>query len=223
MEVVYIAIGVIVFVLPIVAIVVLGSPAAKGRTGEKHIAKLLEQLPPEYTVLNDVVLKTERGTTQIDHVVISTHGIYAIETKNYGGDIYGNDQLQDWKQIYVNDVTYRRSWKTYIYVTKNLFYNPVKQALGHVYAIRALLSDYPHLPIVPIVVFFSRANLSRVYTNHVVIYDGDLLPAITKQQSIYLSDEGLSRVIDILTTNNIREQVSNRQHVRNIRRMHQDR
>lgn len=122
---------VVVLILVIVGFVAFGvlrnTPEHKGKEGELHVHRTLAQLPSEYTVLDDVVLKTTRGTTQIDHVVVSKYGIFAIETKNYRGDIYGNDNRHQWTQIIVTDVTYMKKWyKTYTYVTKNHFYNPVK-------------------------------------------------------------------------------------------------
>ena len=44
-------------------------PKIKGMIGEKSVARKLEKLPEnEYVILNDILLKTDRGTTQIDHV-----------------------------------------------------------------------------------------------------------------------------------------------------------
>ena len=95
-----------------------------------RVFSILLQLPDEYTIINDLMLSTEKGTTQIDHVVVSRYGVFVIETKNYQGEIYGDDNRKEWTQMIVNDVTYtKRWWKTYTYVTKNHFYNPVKQSL----------------------------------------------------------------------------------------------
>jgi hypothetical protein len=44
---------------------------AKGQAGESRIHNILMQLPDEYTVFKDVILKTPKGTTQIDHIVVS--------------------------------------------------------------------------------------------------------------------------------------------------------
>jgi hypothetical protein len=54
-------------------------PTLKGRFGEKLVAATLAELPEGYRVINDLMVRTERGTTQIDHVVISPHGIFVIE------------------------------------------------------------------------------------------------------------------------------------------------
>ena len=59
--------------------------------------------------MDDVVLKTDRGTTQIDHIVVSKYGLFAIETKNYRGEIYGDDNRKEWTQIIATDVTYRKN------------------------------------------------------------------------------------------------------------------
>ena len=93
----------------VVVIIIFGwwynSAKQKGKRGEKRIHNILSQLPDEYFVLDDVVLKTQKGTTQIDHVVVSKYGIFAVETKNYSGEIYGDDNRQQWTQIIASDVT----------------------------------------------------------------------------------------------------------------------
>ena len=50
----------------------------KGRFGEWWVNRLLTRhLDPErYHVVNDVTLKTDDGTTQIDHIVFSEFGIF---------------------------------------------------------------------------------------------------------------------------------------------------
>ena len=129
------------------------SPKHIGNVGEARVHNTLTRLPDEYVVLYDVVLKTDKGTTQIDHIVVSKYGIFAIETKNYRGEIYGDDNRKEWTQIIATDVTYRKKWyKTYTYITKNHFYNPVKQAIGHAIEIKKALSDWPYLKVIPIVV-----------------------------------------------------------------------
>ena len=88
------------FLFIFIAITILGflilgwwynSPAYKGKEGENRVHNILLQLPDDYVIIDDVVLRTDRGTTQIDHVVVSRYGVFAIETKNYRGEIYGDD------------------------------------------------------------------------------------------------------------------------------------
>ena len=174
------------------------SKSRKGEIGEERVKEILLNLPEGYHTLNDVVLKTENGTTQIDHIVISKHAIFVIETKNYRGDIYGNDNRKEWTQLIVTDVTYENSWKTYTYVTKNRFYNPVKQSLGHAIRVKNLLTDYPHLPVLSIVVFSNEANLLNVTTSNYVINEKQLLNTIGNHQTIYLTESQLEDIIELL-------------------------
>ena len=193
------------------------SPEQKGKRGEKQVHKILSMLPPEYHVLDDVVLETSNGTTQIDHIIVSKYGVFAIETKNYMGEIYGDDDRQEWKQIIVTNVRYRRKWyKTYTYVTKNYFYNPVKQSLAHVYAIKKVLNVWSGLIVVPIVVITGSAVLSGVHSSYHVIYDDSLLTTIFSHRTICLSDKDVTAVISRLTAKKIRSIVDNKTHVNNV-------
>lgn len=194
------------------------SPKQKGKRGEARIHDVIMQLPDEYHVLDDVVLLTNRGTTQIDHIVVSKYGVFAIETKNYRGDIYGDDDRQEWKQIIVTEVTYSKKWwKTYTYVTKNLFYNPVKQAIGHVYRIKENLKEWPYLKVVPIVVFTGEAVLKNVKSQNHVIYDYELLPTLLSYKTEYLTDEDVKKVAARLAQKDVRELVDDKTHVRNVK------
>ena len=60
----------------------LSKPENIGKMGERRVARKLHWLSKEYITLNDVLLPTRYGTTQIDHIVVSPYGIFIIETKN---------------------------------------------------------------------------------------------------------------------------------------------
>ena len=209
---------IILFVVLTIFFAWYNSAKQKGKRGEMRVFSMLSQLSDEYYILNDLVFPTEKGTTQIDHVVVSKYGIFAIETKNYRGEIYGDDNRQEWTQLIITEVTYAKKWwKTYTYVTKNHFYNPVKQSLGHAYRIKKLLSAFPHLKIVPIVVFVGDAILKKVDSQHHVVYEENLLDVIDGYRTIYLTNDDVQKVIDILENNDIRDFVNDRQHVENVR------
>jgi len=51
-------------------------------------------LPKEqYTVLHNITLPTDDGTTQIDHIVVSRFGVFVVETKNMKGWIVDPSEL----------------------------------------------------------------------------------------------------------------------------------
>lgn len=194
-------------------------PKWLGKIGESAVKKELSRLPLEYKVLNDVVFKTRRGTTQIDHIVISKYGVFAIETKNYRGKIYGDDDKQEWKQIILTEVTFRKKWwRTYTYVTKNVLYNPVKQSIGHAYEIKRQCPEFPSLYVIPIVVFTGRADLCGVRSKYDVVDIGSLKGTIMKYREVRYNDSTVNVILDHLVQNNVRELVSNREHVKNVRK-----
>ena len=79
-------------------------PEIRGHIEEKKVSAFLATLPSyEYKIFNDILLATESGTTQIDHIVVSRFGIFVIETKNYRGWITGNENGSEWtKNVYGN-------------------------------------------------------------------------------------------------------------------------
>ena len=193
----------------------------KGQVGEWRIHNELQQLPEGYEVLDNVTLRTVRGTTQIDHVVVSRYAIFAIETKNYRGQIYGSDYMNEWKQIIRTDVRYwhKRGGRSlpYTYITKNTFYNPVKQAYGHTIALERFLRDYPKSPIIPIVVFTGEADISTISTRGSVVYKEDLVEEIERYQKIWLTQEEVEDITEALSKGNISDKITKREHVSNVR------
>ena len=212
--------GVIIIVIIgflIILRVIRNTPTNIGEAGEERAHNFLMQLPEEYIVMDDIMLKTDRGTTQIDHIVVSKYGIFAIETKNYRGKIYGSDYKDQWKQIILTDVNYmKKLWKTYTYVTKNYLYNPVKQALGHTYALKKVLKEWPNMKIIPIVVFVGDADISNVKSQYDVVYGENLISTIQNYRTVYLNDSDTERIHNRLLQLNVRDSVSNYEHVQNI-------
>lgn len=192
----------VVIVLPIITPIF--RPDILGKRGEAHVKSILNKLPTnEYRVQNDVLLKTERGTSQIDHVVVSIYGIFVIETKNISGWILGNQYGDEWvKNVYGNKYRFR---------------NPLKQNYGHVKALEKAL-DLPFSSFIPIVVFSRRAKL-KIETTKTVIYAGELLKAIKEyQQPLFTANEinSIAQKIDRLS---ITSRENKKEHVDNIRRI----
>ena len=210
-------VGFIVFIVLSLWVAWWASPSGKGKIGEIKVQRKLSYLSPEYKVLNNVVLSTSRGTTQIDHLVVSKYGIFVVETKNYRGDIYGDDNRKEWTQIIVTKVRYNKKWwKEYTYVTKNNLYNPVKQALMHLYEVKKHLEEFPRVRIIPIVAFNDEANLANVSSNSHVIHISELANTIKQYDRAYMTDSDVQRIEEILNLKNLSEVVSKHEHVKNI-------
>ncbi len=131
---------------------------SKGKIGEGKVANKLDWLPRnKYIVINDVILPTTHGTSQIDHIVVSIYGIFVIETKYYTGWIYGGEHSEYWTQN--------------VYGEKHQFYNPILQNEGHVRALRRVLTEFEPLDIIPIVAFSGTADIKMdIKESHVVYW-----------------------------------------------------
>lgn len=57
----------------------------KGAQGERQVARQLDDLGPDYTVLHAVPIGAGEG--DIDHVVVGPTGVFSINTKNHAGQM----------------------------------------------------------------------------------------------------------------------------------------
>ena len=74
-------IGILFFVLFLAGMIYLALNRAKikGIIGEKKLSSLLMFLDKDvYQIYNDLYIETSRGTSQIDHVIVSQFGIFVI-------------------------------------------------------------------------------------------------------------------------------------------------
>ena len=72
-------------------------PKIRGFFGEFWVKLELKRLPKDkFIILNDIMIKDDNGTHQIDHLVLSEFGIFVIEMKNYYGGIAGNENQEYW-------------------------------------------------------------------------------------------------------------------------------
>lgn len=189
------------------------SPKQKGKRGEQKVSKLLSKLPEGYIVMNDLVFLTQNGTTQVDHLVLSQYGLFVIETKKYKGTIYGDDDRLEWTKVVKK---LNNSGHTHFDTYK--FYNPVKQSLGHVYALQKILKNYPHVPIIPIVVFVGYVDVSNVRCHNHVIYAKQLCDTISLYKTICLNQEDVYNIQSLILTNNVREIVKDKTHIQNVKK-----
>ena len=95
----------------------------------------------------------------VDHCT-SESGIFIIETKYYSGWIHGHEKSEYWTQT--------------IYRERTKFGNPIRQNCSHVYALKEVLSDFPHIRYRPLVVFAGTTELvvSRILCK--LLEDGEV-------------------------------------------------
>lgn len=179
----------------------------KGYIGESAVFGQLSGLPNEqYRILNDIMLRTDYGTTQIDHVVISVYGVFVIETKNYKGWITGSE--------------YGDYWTKNMYGKKYPFRNPLKQNYAHVKALAAKigLAEDKFIPIV----VFSNSSEIKVNTQKPVMYIGRLRGFIQTFTDIKFAESDLDMLVARVQRENITDKDARKEHVNQIRTNIQD-
>ena len=189
----------------------LSSPKNIGKLGEKRVASKLDWLPKEYITLNDILLPTNYGTTQIDHIVVSPYGIFVIETKNYKGWIFGHENSEEWKQSLLGK---KRFWGWTS--EQHKLRNPIRQNAAHVRAVKVILKEIGDFAIIPIVVFSNSAELKITTPNHIVINWCDLRSAIKLYKYRCISEEDVQRIASKISSANIITEGSRETHANNI-------
>ena len=150
------------WVLPLMLLLAwLRSPTGKGWFGEAYLHLVLHVALPRttYHLRRNLTLPTADGTTQIDHVVVSRHGIFVIETKNYGGWIFGKAGDKTWTQKFP-----RRS---------NTFQNPLRQNYKHVRTL-AELTGADEAALFSLIVFVGDATFKTSMPPNVTQVSGCL-------------------------------------------------
>lgn len=176
----------------------------KGKAGERSIARRLATLPKEeYITLNDLLLPTSYGTTQIDHVVVSIYGIFVIETKNYKGIIYGGQDAETWTQN--------------VWGNKYSMPNPIRQNKVHVKAINKYLNALKiQSNIYSIIAFSPRANVLPDSTECNIIYYSQIKQAIRLYNTPQLTIEQVNQIVSLLQTEHLDTKESRRNHNRQV-------
>lgn len=191
-------------------------PARIGGLGEYKIDIQLSQLPKPSKYMNDLMLsnpKSRSGYSQIDHLLVTSYGIFVIETKNYSGTIKGGAQFKQW-----------------IVNGKFKMYNPLRQNYGHIQAVKSILSGYPSLKFISIVTFTMRCRLSvdpelrQIGSDELVIYDTELTDYIRRKLSRLkmegltpeLDDTAIQDIVQLLNAANITDPSIRAQHINQV-------
>lgn len=176
----------------------------KGKKGENKVAKILRKyVNDDKYLINNLIIPTNTSakSTQIDHILLTTKGIFLIETKNYGGLIKGNIKDREWVQ------TFSYSKKQYS------FQNPITQNKQHIIAF--LRHFKIEKRIIGLVVFVQN-NLGTL-----VSYDAVNLNMLSKYLEAYPDDDHLSyaeldAIVSIINKHKI-NQIKDEEHVQNLK------
>ena len=193
------------WLLPIIVIVAFfKSPIGKGMVGEGVLNFVINIVldKKKYQLLKNVTLKTDKGTTQIDHIIVSQYDVFVIETKNYKGWIFGSEHSKVWTQS--------------IYGKKNTFQNPLHQNYKHVKTLQKFL-NLDDNKIFSVVVFVGEATFKTDMPNNVV-YPLGLLKFIKSHQTVLFTPREIWRLVEEIEDAQLAKGFkTNREHVENLK------
>lgn len=190
--------NIIIFILLI--LVTVFYKKIRGFMGEFWVKQELKKLPKDkYIILNDIMIKSSKGTHQIDHIIISKYGIFVVEMKNYYGLITGEE--------------YQNKWTQHLGKNKYYFNNPIHQNYGHIKALEELL-NLSEDKFISIICISNQAKL-KVKAKNVTQLDfvNDLIKLYNNE--IILED--LSKIKNKIEQNNITDKEIRKNHIKNIK------
>jgi hypothetical protein len=136
------------------------TPDKKGAIGEYEIAlaiwKEIRRGLNGYYLQNLYLPRGDGSTSEIDLLLISTKGLFLIESKNFAGYIFGDDRRKEWTVVLYAG----KNWLGQKMTEKHKFYNPIWQNRSHEKTLKSLIG--PGIPVFPLVVFSDRGNLMNV-------------------------------------------------------------
>lgn len=179
---------------------ILKSPKYKGKCGEEIVKNILGTINGYNRIINNIMLNDNGKSRQIDHIAITRQGVFILETKNYGGVIYGKESSSEWKQ--------------YLKQKCFTFKNPIHQNYGHKEVVRKLLEGLTD-KVYPIVVFTRRCNL-KVDVKSTVLYDNQVTNFIENREKILTTDE-IDEIYKTLMENRIKNKETIRNHNYNVK------
>lgn len=174
----------------------------QGRIGELTVSSILgDSLPRVRYVFNDTLIKLNNKTAQIDHILVNRAGIFIIETKNFSGEIYGNENDETWVQYSPKGI-------------KNAFYNPIKQNESHIKIMREIIGeDYP---VFSFIVFVnSTPNVSSKNVIHISQLRSRI---IDTSLAISLSSDEIMQVASIIRNHISHSSADRAKHVEDAKR-----
>ena len=190
--------NIIIFILLI--LVTVFYKKIRGFMGEFWVKQELKKLPKDkYIILNDIMIKSNKGTHQIDHIIISKYGIFVVEMKNYYGLITGEEHQNKWTQ----------------HLGKNKYYfnNPIHQNYGHIKALEELL-NLSEDKFISIICISKQAKLKVKAKN---VTQLDFISDLIKSYNNEIIIEDLSKIKNKIEQNNITDKEIRKSHIKNIK------
>ncbi len=200
----------LVFVIVAILINVLKSSWLKGKIGEHWTKRTGEKNLDEkiYTQIHNVTLRTDDGTTQIDHIILSKFGIFVIETKNMSGWIFGDKFSSFWTQVKNG--------------RKNKFQNPLHQNYKHIKELQKIV-EIDESNFFSVVIFTGNAKLKTKLPENITDKYSYIEYIKSKNDQI-IDDENIEKFIETIEKKRLpRSLKTDIEHIRYLKRKFKNR
>lgn len=156
-----------------------------------------------YHRFHNIIIPSKNGTTQIDHLIISVHGLFIVETKNKKGWIFGSEKQPGWTQS--------------IYGRNYPFQNPLRQTFRQKKILCEFL-DVDESIVHTIVYFVGDCKFKTPMPKNVIRSRPDR--QIKRYRNRILSPQDVERLIQVLEQHVSESSLTTGDHVRSLRQRH---
>lgn len=156
-----------------------------------------------YQRLHDVIIPASNGTMQIDHILISKHGVFIVETKNLKGWIFGSQESAKWTQT--------------LGKKKYSFQNPLRQTFRQKKVLAAFLNINEHL-IHTVVFFVGNCKLKTNMPPNVL--SSGLARYIHRFKEVVISGNDTAAIKQKLVAHQQKSNLTTKDHVRSLKARH---
>ena len=176
----------------------------KGWLGEKLSGfALWATLDSEiYVKLSDIIIEDDRGSTQVDHLLVSKFGIFVIEIKDYKGWIYGSEHQKQWTQAFKTQ--------------KFKFQNPLHQNYRHIKALASFLS-FPESVFHNVVIFGPDSTIKTELPPNV--HNEGTRKYIHSKIDEFFTDDEVTEIVQVLKDAK-KNQIKKKVHLANLEMQH---
>lgn len=172
----------------------------RGFCFEQQIKFYMSFNNPNGYEIHNFIFEVDGQSVQIDHLIITSHGIFVIEAKNYSGIIYGNADATYWNQGFKNiKGTYS-------------FYSPLLQNKRHIERLQKLLPV--NIKFESLVVFNNSVDLDIFHKN--VIKFKELKNYISLYKDVNLTDLEKKQLFNRLNEIRKKQRLTLKTHLDNI-------
>ena len=165
-----------------------------GKQGEKIAGNVIARLLNEDDyLLSNVKVSFEEHQTEIDKLIINSHGIYIIEVKNFSGCLFGSEKDKEWQKYKVTDAgnTYGKTVP-----------NPLHQVKRQIWILKSYLCD-KGIKGIWIKGYVYMVNENSPFESELLLNNKeDVDYAIHGSDEQVLSDKQINKILELLGGNN---------------------